>query len=347
MVRRKLNNNNNDVTSSGNDVSPNILITVLILAIAVILSASLYLLLRFLRRNRTTNNNNGEEVEEGVVHHHSLSSTSANGRRINRRISPTNNNNNNNNPLIDALPLFPFDSLKSTAGDCAVCLSKFEQKDLLRLLPICCHVFHADCIDTWLNSNQSCPLCRSPVFVPDSELFTKVLNNNNNNNNVNNNNNENESSNSLSSDSRSFRVEIGNVSQRNSGEFPVRRSYSLGGNFDYIVVDDDVVSEIHSGSFRRTTSSAEFKNDVEQLQQQQQGVLAAEIGPRGGGGWLKEYLTHSLSSSFRSSGRWFFTGSSRRETAESGGENRVSELDLEASRLGDEIGELFRWLSGV
>lgn len=83
---------------------------------------------------------------------------------------------------------------------------------------------------------------------------------------------------------------------------------------------------------------------------QQQGALATEVGNRGGGGgggWLKDYLSQSFSSSFRGSGRWFFTGSSRRETAELGGDNRVNDFDLEASRLGDEIGELFRWLSGV
>ncbi|XP_057532336.1 E3 ubiquitin-protein ligase ATL4 isoform X1 [Amaranthus tricolor] len=318
MTRRRLEDNVG--TTSENEVSPNILITVLILAIAVILCASLYLFLRFLRRHRGTPSENDVTTISTSQHPHPLSSTSATSRR---KISPE------INPLINTLPLFTFDSL-SSAGDCAVCLSKFEPKDLLRLLPICCHAFHADCIDTWLNSSQSCPLCRSSVFVPESDLLARLGEGNNP---------------SSLSNSRSFRVEIGNVSQRNSqrnsDEFPINRSYSLGGNFDYIV-DDDAVSEVHSGSFRRTTSSTtDYKVD-EQLQQN----LAAEVGTRGGS-WLKDYLSHSLSSSFRSSGRWF-TGSSRRETTtEFENNNRVNELDLEASRLGDEIGELFRWLSGV
>ncbi|XP_021755194.1 E3 ubiquitin-protein ligase ATL4-like [Chenopodium quinoa] len=322
MIRRKLldynTGNGGGTHSGGSDVSPSILITVLILAIAVILSASLYLLLRFLRRHRNTNAATSSSTT--VNHPHSLST---------RRVSPT-------NPLLDALPLVTFDALKST-GDCAVCLSKFEEKDLLRLLPICCHVFHADCIDTWLTSNQSCPLCRSPVFLPDSNDDPLSLS-------------------SSSQNSRSFRVEIGNVSQRNSAELPVRRTYSLGGNFDYIANDDDVVLEIHSGSFRRNSSTTEFKVD----DHYPSSALAAEVGTRGGsiigGGWLKDYLSHSLSSSFRGSGRWFFTGSSRRETTTTTTtmpefdevDNRgIDELDLEASRLGDEIGELFRWLSGV
>ncbi|XP_057532337.1 E3 ubiquitin-protein ligase ATL4 isoform X2 [Amaranthus tricolor] len=263
MTRRRLEDNVG--TTSENEVSPNILITVLILAIAVILCASLYLFLRFLRRHRGTPSENDVTTISTSQHPHPLSSTSATSRR---KISPE------INPLINTLPLFTFDSL-SSAGDCAVCLSKFEPKDLLRLLPICCHAFHADCIDTWLNSSQSCPLCRSSVFVPESDLLARL-------------------------------------------------------------------GEVHSGSFRRTTSSTtDYKVD-EQLQQN----LAAEVGTRGGS-WLKDYLSHSLSSSFRSSGRWF-TGSSRRETTtEFENNNRVNELDLEASRLGDEIGELFRWLSGV
>ncbi|RWW74116.1 hypothetical protein BHE74_00017959 [Ensete ventricosum] len=44
---------------------------------------------------------------------------------------------------------------------CAVCLSEFEDDDALRLLPRCNHAFHPDCIDTWLTSHVTCPVCRS------------------------------------------------------------------------------------------------------------------------------------------------------------------------------------------
>jgi hypothetical protein len=43
--------------------------------------------------------------------------------------------------------------------ECAVCLSRFEDADILRLLPKCKHAFHLDCVDTWLISHSTCPLC--------------------------------------------------------------------------------------------------------------------------------------------------------------------------------------------
>lgn len=44
---------------------------------------------------------------------------------------------------------------------CAICLSKYEQNEMIRTIPECKHYFHADCIDRWLWKNASCPLCRN------------------------------------------------------------------------------------------------------------------------------------------------------------------------------------------
>ncbi|XP_008809474.3 RING-H2 finger protein ATL65-like [Phoenix dactylifera] len=54
--------------------------------------------------------------------------------------------------------------LAATNRECAVCLLEFEDDDSLRLLPLCSHAFHVDCIDVWLRSHASCPLCRAAVF---------------------------------------------------------------------------------------------------------------------------------------------------------------------------------------
>ncbi|RLM61639.1 hypothetical protein C2845_PM14G17170 [Panicum miliaceum] len=52
--------------------------------------------------------------------------------------------------------------------ECAVCLSEFDDDKTLRLVPRCAHAFHAGCIDAWLASHVTCPVCRG-VLAPDYE----------------------------------------------------------------------------------------------------------------------------------------------------------------------------------
>uniref|UniRef100_A0A803QLX0 RING-type E3 ubiquitin transferase n=1 Tax=Cannabis sativa TaxID=3483 RepID=A0A803QLX0_CANSA len=70
--------------------------------------------------------------------------------------------------FIDALPVFHYKEIVGLKEpfDCAVCLCEFSEKDKLRLLPVCSHAFHISCIDTWLLSNSTCPLCRGTLFTP-------------------------------------------------------------------------------------------------------------------------------------------------------------------------------------
>jgi hypothetical protein len=79
---------------------------------------------------------------------------------------------------IDALPVFLYGSVVVGGGgggqgkakakdpfDCAVCLCEFSPDDRLRLLPQCSHAFHLECIDTWLLSHSTCPLCRRSLLA--------------------------------------------------------------------------------------------------------------------------------------------------------------------------------------
>ncbi|KAK3210659.1 hypothetical protein Dsin_015365 [Dipteronia sinensis] len=76
--------------------------------------------------------------------------------------------------VIESLPFFRFSSLKGSKQglECAVCLSKFEDTEILRLLPKCRHAFHINCIDQWLEKHSSCPLCRHKVSIEDPTIFT-------------------------------------------------------------------------------------------------------------------------------------------------------------------------------
>ncbi|KAM3409582.1 hypothetical protein ACQJBY_002088 [Aegilops geniculata] len=48
-------------------------------------------------------------------------------------------------------------------GDCPVCLEAFGDDDGVKVVPACGHVFHAPCIDRWLDVRNSCPVCRCVV----------------------------------------------------------------------------------------------------------------------------------------------------------------------------------------
>lgn len=76
--------------------------------------------------------------------------------------------------VIESLPFFRFSALKGSKQglECAVCLSKFEDIEILRLLPKCKHAFHINCVDQWLEKHSSCPLCRHKVSIDDIALIT-------------------------------------------------------------------------------------------------------------------------------------------------------------------------------
>ncbi|KAL1540796.1 RING-type E3 ubiquitin transferase [Salvia divinorum] len=67
---------------------------------------------------------------------------------------------------IDAIVSFAYRKADGLVdgNDCAVCLNDFRDGEAVRLLPKCSHAFHVGCIDTWLRSHKSCPVCRAPVL---------------------------------------------------------------------------------------------------------------------------------------------------------------------------------------
>ncbi|KAK9732599.1 hypothetical protein RND81_04G009000 [Saponaria officinalis] len=44
---------------------------------------------------------------------------------------------------------------------CVICLGVFKEDETLRSMPKCGHVFHSDCVDSWLKSHATCPCCRA------------------------------------------------------------------------------------------------------------------------------------------------------------------------------------------
>lgn len=68
---------------------------------------------------------------------------------------------------ISALPSYTYGGCTGAGGAaerCAVCLEEHEDDTLIRVLP-CAHEFCA-CIDRWLATRASCPVCRAAVGSP-------------------------------------------------------------------------------------------------------------------------------------------------------------------------------------
>lgn len=76
--------------------------------------------------------------------------------------------------VINKCPILVYSAVKElkigkSALECAVCLGEFQDKDEIRLLPKCHHVFHPDCIDAWFVSHLTCPVCRATLASPDCD----------------------------------------------------------------------------------------------------------------------------------------------------------------------------------
>ncbi|XP_010278036.1 PREDICTED: RING-H2 finger protein ATL13-like [Nelumbo nucifera] len=151
--------------SVDNKISPSILLLIIILAIIFFISGLLHLLVRFLLRPPIREPEDLENVSplqgqlQQLFHLHDAGVDQA---------------------FIDTLPVFVYKAIIGAKNpfDCAVCLCEFEAEDKLRLLPKCSHAFHMECIDTWLLSHSTCPLCRGnllPDFSPHASCSPIVL----------------------------------------------------------------------------------------------------------------------------------------------------------------------------
>ncbi|XP_058744609.1 RING-H2 finger protein ATL11-like [Vicia villosa] len=83
--------------------------------------------------------------------------------------------------IIENFPNFVYSEVKDlkigrVTLECAVCLNEFEDDETLRLIPVCSHVFHRECIDAWLLHHSTCPVCRADL-VPDpkDELLSSSI----------------------------------------------------------------------------------------------------------------------------------------------------------------------------
>ncbi|XP_047330600.1 RING-H2 finger protein ATL46-like [Impatiens glandulifera] len=145
-------------------ISPALIIIIVIVSVLFFIAGLLHLLLRFLIKHRSSSptSDSGRYPE--------MSGTDTVQRQLQQLFHQ--HDSGLDQSFIDSLPVFMYKEIKGLKEpfDCAVCLCEFSDRDKLRLLPLCSHAFHIDCIDTWLQSNSTCPLCRGNLFTQDFSI---------------------------------------------------------------------------------------------------------------------------------------------------------------------------------
>ncbi|OIS99439.1 ring-h2 finger protein atl67 [Nicotiana attenuata] len=63
--------------------------------------------------------------------------------------------------VINSYPKLVYSKRNGSGNDvvCAICLSEYNDSEILRMLPDCKHYFHVICVHAWLKLNASCPVC--------------------------------------------------------------------------------------------------------------------------------------------------------------------------------------------
>ncbi|XP_045796571.1 E3 ubiquitin-protein ligase ATL6-like [Trifolium pratense] len=141
QAQARNNTTNNDFNANFNQFNPSFAIIIVILVAALFLMGFFSI---YIRRCSDTPSSN-------------LVLPITNARRAARGLDAS---------VIDTFPILEYSEVKihkigKEVLECAVCLMEFEDTETLRLIPKCDHVFHPECIDEWLSSHTTCPVCRA------------------------------------------------------------------------------------------------------------------------------------------------------------------------------------------
>ncbi|CAN0913421.1 RING-H2 finger protein ATL52 [Linum grandiflorum] len=147
--------------SSSSDFSPLIIAVIGILASAFILITYYTIISKYCRRRGSRSTT----IDEILEHGHSSGTGDPNSSSW-----MTSGASGLGESVIKSITVLNYhkDGGVVEGSDCSVCLSEFEEEEKVRLLPKCRHAFHVPCIDAWLKSHATCPLCRANINASDS-----------------------------------------------------------------------------------------------------------------------------------------------------------------------------------
>lgn len=67
---------------------------------------------------------------------------------------------------IGKLKLGLYNTSRDSGSDsCSICLDAYQEDDKVHRIDECNHLFHSQCLFTWLKTHKTCPLCRQLIDV--------------------------------------------------------------------------------------------------------------------------------------------------------------------------------------
>jgi len=104
---------------------------------------------------------NFPEAEEGNIRQHDVSESYEELLELGEKIGVVSRGLSEKD--LEALPVRTFNSAVSKQNSsCAICKEDYRQNEKLRTLQ-CFHSFHCNCIDRWLSTKKTCPVCLKEV----------------------------------------------------------------------------------------------------------------------------------------------------------------------------------------
>lgn len=142
---------------SGPNFSPLIITIIVILATTLLVVTFYTIFTKYCRRRRRTASSADVEANRDQTPRDQWRVASSAGAE---------------DPVVKNIKVFKYKKGDGVVegSECSVCLGEFQDGESLRLLPKCSHAFHLHCINTWLKSQPSCPICRANVALDPSPV---------------------------------------------------------------------------------------------------------------------------------------------------------------------------------
>ena len=103
---------------------------------------------------------------EGIEEEESLNNI--NIRELEQNEGNIENENESNEDINNLIKRLPINKLKDvnnlSSKECVICMENFAKGDKIISLP-CIHIFHANCIKSWLIKEKICPICKFKVGI--------------------------------------------------------------------------------------------------------------------------------------------------------------------------------------